>query len=453
MLLRGRKRREKTPWFAVRRDLDFRRQLVLTLLSFALPISLWCVVSYVPGLWHPDIRLIISAEREGTATVFTPGDQLSKERFPPFVEAVRTANEAVVSGAAERGAFARPPQQIRRQNQRVLRQIGHFAYLNGWVERSERRDDTALFEVWRRLAEEGLAGRRHKLTDENRAIIAYNWERLGEMGTFQASLLPDDPLPQLLPQGVAANPVFLPAPHEVLSSGVRLFLEKPEGEELTMWDRLGFSYRIVFTGFLLSCAVGLPIGILCGTFNFFSRLLEPFIDFFRYMPAPVFSTLLVAVFGAHDAPKIALVFLGTFFQMVLVVAKTTRLVERSLLEAAQTLGANNRQLLARVIIPGALPNLYNDLRILLGWAWTWLVIAELIGVKGGLTEFIETQGRWRNFEQVFPVIFVIGLSGFVTDQLLAYLRRFFFPWEPNGRRFGLLAWLVEGREPPVGRAA
>ena len=89
-------------------------------------------------------------------------------------------------------------------------------------------------------------------------------------------------------------------------------------------------------------------------------------------------------------------------------------------------------MLTRVVIPGILPNLYNDLRILLGWAWTWLVIAELIGVKSGLTEFIETQGRFRNFDRVFPVIILIGVTGFVTDQILSWLHGIIFPWTGRG---------------------
>ena len=185
-------------------------------------------------------------------------------------------------------------------------------------------------------------------------------------------------------------------------------------------------------GFLLAALVGVPIGVICGTYSFFSKLIEPFTDFFRYMPAPTFSTLLVVVFLANDAPKMALVFIGTIFQLVLVVANTTRRLDLPLLEAAQTLGANQLQLLTKVVIPGILPNLYNDLRILLGWAWTWLVIAELVGVKSGLTEFIETQGRWRNFDSVYPVIILIGLIGFFTDQILSFLRGIFFPWTSDG---------------------
>ena len=83
-------------------------------------------------------------------------------------------------------------------------------------------------------------------------------------------------------------------------------------------------------------------------------------------------------------------------------------------------------------IPGILPNLYNDLRILLGWAWTWLIIAELLGVKAGLTEIIDTQGRRFHFDHVYPIILLIGLTGFLTDQFLAWFRGVIFPYTEQG---------------------
>ena len=85
-------------------------------------------------------------------------------------------------------------------------------------------------------------------------------------------------------------------------------------------------------------------------------------------------------------------------------------------------------------MPGVLPKMYADLRVLLGWAWTWLVIAELIGEKTGLTAFIDTQGGKYNFDRVFPVIIMIGIIGFTTDQLLQALARVLFPWEFAGGR-------------------
>jgi len=419
------------PWFAVRKELSARRRLFLTVCSFLLPIVLWSVVSYTPWIWHPDVKLEISADRADVTTVFTAGDHLSKEYYPGFVRAVEAENAAIRAardaGEAEEGGF-----RIRRANTKILRHIAPLAISNGWLSRAEAADDAALFDIWRGLAEGTLEARRPALTEANLGVIRRNWALLSEGGTdFDAKALPETPLEKLVPQGRPANPVYLPAPHEVVVQGYEDFTREPEGDRPSMWQRYRHSLRIVFLGFLFSCLLGVPIGILSGTFEFFSKLFEPFIDFFRYMPAPAFSTLLVAIFAAHDAPKIALVFVGTFFQMVLVVANTTRQLDLSLLEAAQTLGAKRATLIRRVILPGITPNLYNDLRILLGWSWTWLVIAELIGVKSGLTEFIETQGRWRNFDSVFPVIILIGLTGFVTDQILASLRKYFFPWIPE----------------------
>ena len=99
--------------------------------------------------------------------------------------------------------------------------------------------------------------------------------------------------------------------------------------------------------------VGVPIGVLCGTFDSCSKFFEPVIDFISgYTPAPAFSGLCLAMFASDDGPKIAIIWIGTFFQMVLVVANTTRLMDIGLLEAAQTLGATRARLVTRVIIPG-----------------------------------------------------------------------------------------------------
>ncbi len=425
-------RSQPSKWFAVRRNLDPGRRLALTAFSFLLPIALWCLVSYIPWIWHPDVKIELSADREEVTTVFTAGDHVSKDYFPTFVQAVRDENAAVVA-AREAGT---PETGAKRKNQKLLRQIAPLSVANGWLERNDEQNDAVLYSIWRDLAIGEKVSEHPDLSDENLSIIRENWARLSALAPgFSFKTLPDEPLLKLIPQGKPANPSYLPAPHEVLITGWHDFTSEPANDAPSMGERFKASLKIIFLGFFWACAVGLPIGILCGVFDFFSRLFEPFVDFFRYLPAPTFSTLLVAVLLAGDAPKIALVFIGTVFQLVLVVSKTTRLLDNSLLEAAQTLGAKPRQIITRVVIPGVLPNLYNDLRILLGWAWTWLVIAELIGVKSGLTEFIETQGRFRNFDRVFPVIIMIGVTGFITDQILALLHGLLFPWAGKSHPF------------------
>jgi NitT/TauT family transport system permease protein len=230
--------------------------------------------------------------------------------------------------------------------------------------------------------------------------------------------------------GERANPVFLPAPHEVARAFYTAFTTPPLRKgDYWLHESLWQSCQVIFWGFIYSALLGLPLGILCGTFSLFSRLSEPFVDFVRYMPAPVFGALAVAVLGLGNEPKITIIFIGTFFQMVLIVANTTRSVDGALLQAAQTLGANRFQLMKSVVIPAALPSLYRDLRILLGWAWTYLVVAELIGEKSGISAFLYQEQRYRHFDNVYAGIVMIGIIGLITDQSLNFVGRFLFPWE------------------------
>jgi NitT/TauT family transport system permease protein len=233
-----------------------------------------------------------------------------------------------------------------------------------------------------------------------------------------------------LAQGERVNPIYLPAPHEVARALYTAFTTAPERRgDYWLHESLWHSCKIIFWGFFYAALLGIPIGVLCGTFPLLAQLIEPFVDFVRYMPAPVFGALMVAILGLADAPKVAIIFIGTFFQMVLVVANTTRQVEPALLQAAQTLGASTRQLLTYVVLPSALPSLYRDVRILIGWAWTYLVVAELIGEKSGISAFIYQQQRYRHFDNVYASIIIIGGVGLLSDQLLAFVGDFFFPWQ------------------------
>lgn len=240
--------------------------------------------------------------------------------------------------------------------------------------------------------------------------------------------------------GERVNPIYLPAPHQVARAFVTAFTTPPERRgDFWLHESLLHSCQIIFWGFFYAALIGIPLGVVCGTFPFLSQLTEPFVDFVRYMPAPVFGALAVAILGLADAPKITIIFIGTFFPMVLVVANTTRQVDLALMHAAQTLGAKSWQVLRHVVVPAAMPNLYRDMRIQIGCAWTYLVVAELIGEKSGISAFIYQQQRYRNFDNVYASIVIIGSIGLVCDQLLAFAARFLFPWE--SKSLGLLAQL------------
>jgi len=247
-----------------------------------------------------------------------------------------------------------------------------------------------------------------------------------------------------LAEGRPANPVYLPAPHQVARALYTAFKTPPRlPSEPWLHQSLGHSLKVIFAGFALSSLLGVPLGILCGTFPFFAKITEPFLEFFRYLPAPAFGALAVAVLGIYDLPKIAIIFIGTFFQEVLVIANTTRKLDPALFEAAETLGANRGQLLLKVAVPGVVVDLYTDLRVLLGWAWTYLIVAELVGTTSGITYFIHQQARYRNYENVYAAIILIGLIGLSSDMILARIGSALFPWTPARAKPSLVRSIVK----------
>ena len=268
------------------------------------------------------------------------------------------------------------------------------------------------------------------------AVDYYQSGMLVDRSDFQAQLAGARARHQAPPVGTPANPIYLPAPHQVARALVTAFITPPaQDDEPWLHQSLWQSIQVIFWGFTISSLIGVPMGVLAGSQAWVSRLLEPFVEFFRYLPAPAFGALAVAVLGIYDGPKIAIIVIGTLFQQVLIVANSTRKLDPTLIEAARTMGARRMRLLWRVILPGILPDLYRDQRILLGWAWTYLIVAELIGTSSGITFFITQQARYQHFDNVYAAIIIIGVIGFVSDLLLGVLGKRLFPWDrPTDRR-------------------
>jgi NitT/TauT family transport system permease protein len=132
--------------------------------------------------------------------------------------------------------------------------------------------------------------------------------------------------------------------------------------------------------------------------------------------------------GIAESSKIAIIFIGNFFQMVLMVAEDVRRVPAAQVEAAQTMGANRTELIEKVIFPSAKPALLDTLRITMGWAWTYLVVAELVAANSGLGYAILRAQRFLQTDTIFAGIIVIGLIGLLTDQAFRWVHRVAFPW-------------------------
>jgi NitT/TauT family transport system permease protein len=216
--------------------------------------------------------------------------------------------------------------------------------------------------------------------------------------------------------------VFLPAPGDVAHQLAVWFSDR----DLVADVRIS-CFRVV-SGWALSALIAMPIGLAIGTFRGVQALLEPLTDFIRYMPAVAFIPLVMLWVGIDESAKVAMIFIGTFFQMVLMVAEDVRRVPMAQIEAAQTMGASRYEVIEKVIVPSAKPALLDTLRITMGWAWTWLVVAELVAANSGLGYAIIKAQRFLQTDRIFAGIFLIGVIGLVIDQCFRGLHRVAFPW-------------------------
>jgi NitT/TauT family transport system permease protein len=219
-----------------------------------------------------------------------------------------------------------------------------------------------------------------------------------------------------------ADPVFLPPPWQVLAQ---------LGDWYRDGDLLGdvvVSIARVLGGFCVAALVAVPLGVLVGTFAPVRALLEPLTEFTRYLPAVAFIPLIMLWVGIEESAKVAVIWVGVFFQMLLLVAADVARVPDAPIEAARTMGATNEEIIKYVLIPAARPAILTTLRGAMSLAWTYLVVAELVAANSGLGYAILKAQRFLQTDKIFAGILLIGLVGLLTDQAFRWLHKRCFPW-------------------------
>ena len=216
--------------------------------------------------------------------------------------------------------------------------------------------------------------------------------------------------------------VFLPSIPDVLRAVWQMFVE-----EHVLGDVLVSCYRVIL-GFLMAVALATPLGLLMGYSARVSRVFAPAMGFMRYMPVPAFIPLCILWFGSGDLEKMIIIFLGAFFQLVLMIESDASSVRTEYYEAATMLGAPRRDLLLRVLIPASMPGVFDSYRICIGWAWTYLVVAEIVGASTGIGYVIIKAQRYLMVPHIFAGMLLIGLLGMATDLLFGVSGRWLFSW-------------------------
>ena len=213
---------------------------------------------------------------------------------------------------------------------------------------------------------------------------------------------------------------FLPYPGVVIGTMAQLLVTE------SFLNDVWISVARVWGAFLLSVVAAVPIGIWMSSYRIVGALVEPIVDFIRYLPVPALVPLLIIWFGIGEASKVAVLWMGTFFQLVLLIADDAKRIPREFVETGYTLGARPRQITRSIVLPSMLPTMVDNLRITLGWCWTWIIVAEIVAANSGIGHYIWSMRRFLKTPEVMAGILVVGIIGLLTDQAVRIAHRRLF---------------------------
>lgn len=216
---------------------------------------------------------------------------------------------------------------------------------------------------------------------------------------------------------------FLPAPDEVLKSVLYLVFEK------NLLGELGISALRIIKAFGISLAIAVPLGLAMGSFELINRIFDPIIAPLRYLPITAFIPLLILWFGIDEAQKVAFLVLGTAVYLLPAVVDAIRAVPEELVQTAFTLGATKAQVIRTVLIPAALPQIFDSFRVMNAIAWTYIILAETVNQQaGGIGALLKLAGDHYKPEWIFAGILSVGIIGIGTDLLIRGVNRLLFSW-------------------------
>jgi len=184
----------------------------------------------------------------------------------------------------------------------------------------------------------------------------------------------------------------------------------------------------VFAGFAWGVALGTLAGLLIGLSRIMERVLDPTIQVLRNVPVTAWVPLSLVFFGIGNAPAVFLIGLGAFFPAAVNTTHGVRQINATLIKAARMMGANERELLVRVILPAALPSIMTGVRLSMGIAWVLVVVAEILAVRSGLGYLLNDAYLFYRNDVVIAAMLSIGLLGFISDRLVVLVRDYLLEW-------------------------
>jgi NitT/TauT family transport system permease protein len=219
--------------------------------------------------------------------------------------------------------------------------------------------------------------------------------------------------------------LFLPGPIDI-TNALGVYIGKGQ-----VWPDVWVSGQELVYGFGLAIVVGLPMGILMGWYRRLNMALDPFVTFFYTIPRIALTPLLIIWFGIGINSKIAVVFLGAIFAIVINSAAGVKTLDPALIKAARSFGASDAQLFRTIVLPGSVPFILTGLRLGLGHALTGVVVGELVAAQAGVGLMIATAGATFQTSKVFAGLVIISSAGMFLTYVISRIEQRFQSWKPN----------------------
>jgi ABC-type nitrate/sulfonate/bicarbonate transport system permease component len=232
-------------------------------------------------------------------------------------------------------------------------------------------------------------------------------------------------------QGVASaklvSPLFLPGPFDIFNA----YRELLKGGKL--WYDMLVSNEELVLGYSLAVVVALPLGLLTGWYRRLNYVLDPYITFLYNSPRIALIPLFIVWFGIGIESKIALVFLGAFFAILINTAVGVRNVDGALLKSARSFCASDAQIFRTVALPGSVPFILTGLRLGIAHALIGVVVGELVAAQAGLGLMMATAGATFQTSKVFAGLIIFAAEGMVLSYAILQLEKHFQSWRPSNR--------------------
>jgi ABC-type nitrate/sulfonate/bicarbonate transport system permease component len=224
------------------------------------------------------------------------------------------------------------------------------------------------------------------------------------------------------PEERVLSPLTLPSPGEVVGEIKSLWFDA------ALTRSTGWSLWRILLGFGLAALVGIPLGILAGCFRAAESFLKPVTLFLRNIPIAALIPLTLVWFGLGETQKVFFIFIACIGFVIFDTTRAILDVDERYVETAYTLGAKKHHVIAKVLVPLALPDIFNSLRLLFGLAFGYIVLAELIDAKFGLGYIVQVAQRRGPREHIYLVLLVISVLAFSIDRLLWFTQKKLFPY-------------------------